>query len=39
MNLNKISYEKFTKIYQYLVYKKQNIGKLIQNNEDYNSYM
>ena len=32
MNINNITFESFKEIYEYLVYKRQNINKFIQNN-------
>ena len=39
MNINNITFESFKEIYEYLVYKRQNINKFIQNNEDYTNFM
>ena len=39
MNFNYTTFESFQEIYEYLVYQKQNIHKLIQKDEDYNTYM
>ena len=39
MNFDKITLESFKEIYEYLVYKRQNINKLIEKNEDYIIFM